>query len=134
MVREVFITAIYIAGHFGSQERLRQVRTGFENIGYRVTSRWLDYAGSAETSFEHDVDRALIDLDDIEEANILILDTFDPPTRGGKSVEFGYAMKCLGLHRTYIVGPHRNIFHSLARKRFEDWDEARRYFRELRRQ
>jgi len=65
---------------------------------------------------------ALADVRDLCRSDLLILDTFDESNTGGRDFETGLLF---GLtQRVWIVGPMRNIFHTLAAKGFHDWQTA----------
>ncbi len=123
---------IYIAARFSIKEHAKALREDLEEMGYEVTSRWLNAEGSEESegisqfaSGKADLDQvrqwAKDDLADIDAADILILMTQDPLKpfhRGGRMVEFGYA---LAKGKTiWICGPLENVFTPLAHQRFQD--------------
>ena len=117
---------IYLAGRFSTGPRLRVIRTQLENLGHVVTSTWLDEPSSL--SFEKLTDKerrsfAARDLFDIGQSQVLALDLLRAPSRGGCEVEFGFALSSPRYKTTYIVGAPRNIFHFLAAKTFDSWEE-----------
>jgi hypothetical protein len=113
-------TAIYIAGAFKSQLRLRHERDRIHREGLgRVLSTWLAEEGASKPSEAEAKRVAWRDLEEISNAELLILDTFDVNTRGGREVEFGAATG-FGIE-TWIVGPYRNVFHHVV-PRLESWD------------
>lgn len=90
-------------------------------MGHEVTSEWINGTHQGGDSREY----ALIDLRDIDAADALVLFSESPAgsrTRGGKHVEFGYALA--KGKRIFIVGNHGNVFHRLdgivQRLSFED--------------
>lgn len=99
--------------------------------GVEVTSRWLEEPHSptsqiGDVSDELMREYAITDLEDIQAADILVFFSVDPKTptvRGGRHVEFGYA---LGLKKPIlVVGPQENIFHFLPQVQFvNNWDSA----------
>lgn len=100
---------IYLAARFGRMAELQEHKRDLEERGHIVTSRWMlgghDAAtdSKAETDQEFAVRCANEDLDDLNEANVLICFTEPPQTgvgrnRGGRHVEFGYAL-ALGTKR-----------------------------------
>ena len=120
---------IYIASFFDTRERLRPYKDRLWKQGHEVVSSWLDEQakpGGMDTStFWKKL--AIKDIAEVESADCVILDTLDVTPRGGREVEFGYA---LGGHQskfTYIVGPVRNVFHTLADRQFDDWDALLAY-------
>ena len=104
---------IYLAGRFDDQAQLRLVRDMLVGLGHTVTSRWLsedaaDWTGEFET---HGHELAERDLEDIDEAEVLLLDTTGENKTNGRLVEFGYAIG-RGM-AVGVVGPKRNVFHYL---------------------
>lgn len=67
---------------------------------------------------------ALKDLCEIRSADLLILDTAEASERGGKEVEFGFALGHYQGKLVWIVGAARNVFHHLADKRFDTWEDC----------
>ena len=117
---------IYLAGRFSAGPRLRVIRRQLEDLGHVVTSTWLDESSSL--SFEKLTDKqrrefAARDLFDVGRAQVLALNLLLPPSRGGCEVEFGFALSSPRYKTTYIVGAPRNIFHFLAAKTFNTWEE-----------
>ena len=89
--------------------------------GIQVTSSWLNEHWDAGTTMDQIPPKELSefaaqDLADIVSADTLILFSMDPMipgVRGGRHVEFGYA---LGRgKRIIVVGVKENIFHYLLR-------------------
>lgn len=109
---------IYLASRYSRRQELVAVRDFIQRLGFVVTSRWLDTAwtsrpgGSSAAPPEYRDKYALIDLEDVAEADIVVSFT-EPPEqaggRGGRHVEFGYG---LALNKLMIVvGPRENLFH-----------------------
>jgi hypothetical protein len=65
---------------------------------------------------------AIKDLAEINAADLLILDTQDVTPRGGREVELGFALGRFQSKNIYLVGPIRNVFHTLVDRWFDDWD------------
>jgi len=117
---------IYVASYYDTKERIKPFVTQLKDIGHVITSTW------TEEPHETDSDAALTDglrkyyawrdLEEIDDAELLLLDTFDVNPRGGREFEAGYAL-ALGLE-VWLVGPERSIFHKYLRVRFETWPEA----------
>jgi hypothetical protein len=122
---------IYIASFFETRERLLPIRDQLRTLGYEVTSRWLDEGKKPEEMSRADWWESLAtkDLLDIRRADVLILDTIDVNPRGGREVEWGYATAIGNI--TYVVGPRRNVFHTLADGQFANWDAALGFFERL---
>ncbi len=122
---------IYIAGKFDAKDRLRIERDRICALkAGHVISLWLDEETAApdETrtkgtglSAEEGRTYAKRDLYEIQTADLLILDTFDDNLRGGREVEFGFAL-ATGIP-VWVVGPKRNVFHELARH-FASWPDV----------
>lgn len=109
--------SLYIAGQYARRDQFLQVRDKLIKIGYSVTSRWLEETKpltgcmGQETS-EWYFETQATDLCDIFRATAMLFFAEDPkqqPPRGGRHVEFGYA---LGLLKPiYVIGPKENVFH-----------------------
>ncbi len=116
---------VYLAAKFESKDRMRLIKKSLEELGYPVISRWLDEEATCypETITSSYRANSVRDLEDIKKAKCLILDTTVEDINGGREVEWGFAMsrmECLRL----LVGPHRNVFHTLAHHSFADWNEC----------
>lgn len=122
---------IYIAGFFDTRIRLRKEAERLWHLGHEVISTWLNEVAKSEDMpkdvFEKKL--AMKDLAEVHSTDLVIIDTLDVTPRGGREVEFGYA---LGRHQqklVYVVGPVRNIFHRLADMQFENWDVCIAYMK-----
>lgn len=108
---------IYIAGRYSRRDEFRGVRNILEKCGYYVTSRWLDEdkpleCKMGEESSEWYYETQRHDLEDIFFADEVLFFAEDPlvgTPRGGRHVEFGYAL----ARRTpiHVIGPYENVFH-----------------------
>ena len=111
--------AIYVAGPFSERHRLGQVRDELRFRSFAVTSRWLD---PEWTKFK-DADTAVIDLEDLEAADMVLAFTEQESTRGGMMVEIGYALA--SGKPVVVIGPRRNNFLHLANvacfERLDQW-------------
>lgn len=117
---------IYIAGYFDARKRIKAEADKLWALGHEITSSWLyEVAKQPNMSYDDFYKKlAIKDLAEIDRADLIIVDTGDITPRGGREVELGYA---LGQHQkklAFIVGPERNVFHKLADRRFDSWDEA----------
>lgn len=123
---------VYIAARFSRQHEVARCAGELEAAGITVTSRWFrgghEWVGTADE--EIPVGRlaqfAQEDLDDLVAADVLVCLTESPrtgPARGGRHVEFGYA---LGISMpTVVVGHRENVFYCLPRVTFApDWQSA----------
>ena len=116
---------VYLAARFETRATLRPVRDSLWKMGHEVVSTWIDEtvkpAGMGQDVFWKKL--ALKDLAEIKSADLLVLDTHVGSERGGKEVEFGYALGRFQSMQVFLVGPIRNVFHELCDQRFETWDD-----------
>jgi hypothetical protein len=105
---------IYLAARFGRRLEMVAMAESIRALGHQVTSRWINGRGKPNA------DNALYDLTDLTVADAVVSFTEDPKdpkaceafvARGGRHVEFGYALKA--GKQLFIVGPRENIFHRL---------------------
>ena len=124
---------IYIASFFDTRERLHGPAATLWKMGHEVVSTWLYEVQKPALMSKEEFWRklALKDLAEIKAADLLICDTFDVTPRGGREVEFGFALGGFQGKMVYVVGPVRNVFHTLADKTFESWDECLRHIEGL---
>ena len=109
---------IYLAARYGRRAELVGYRETLRELGHVVTSRWLDTAvGDVEP--ESTAEHAITDITDIIAADTFVAFTEAPDStfaRGGRHVEFGYAMPSL-MRKHYpeihVIGPRENVFHLL---------------------
>jgi nucleoside 2-deoxyribosyltransferase len=122
---------IYLASRFSDRPLLREHAAELWQMGHSVTSRWLhETARPAHmTEDEHAVKTALVDIVDLHAADLMIRFLHDASRTGGADTEVGLALAAGKL--LWIVGPYRNIFHRLADRRFDTWEEARDALREM---
>lgn len=137
---------IYLAARYGRREELCGYREQLVAAGHVVTSRWLQGShqiGPAGQPLTDDGEAAIEwgtsalaaelrqafaweDLLDVASADLLLAFTQEPyatPTRGGRWVEFGYAL-ARGISLT-IVGPRENLFCWLpVVRQYDTWEEA----------
>jgi nucleoside 2-deoxyribosyltransferase len=115
---------IYLASNFASQARIRTVRNDLRALGHTITSSWLAERGaqSFELRPENGERYATRDLGEIVTSDLLIIDTHEQSNTGGREVEYGAAL-ALGKP-VWIVGPSRNVFHTVARRSFDSWAEC----------
>jgi nucleoside 2-deoxyribosyltransferase len=126
-------TSIYLAAGYDQQERMRSYRKVLEEIGYIVTSRWIDVKESnpmQEATIAANKDAAAFycnaDLADISRADFFFMFTDTPSTSGGRHTELGYALARNKV--IFIVGPRENVFqaHPMVHH-FGTWDEMKDY-------
>lgn len=106
---------VYLAASYGRKDEINTYREHLEDAGHEVTSSWLKKSGdeAAEFALKPPHEHAEQDLLDILESEALVLFTDEQYARGGKHVEFGYAIG-LGFLDMFVVGDHtENIFQTL---------------------
>lgn len=113
---------IYVAHNFAARLWLREALKPLVDFGHEITSRWIyDDSHVHESTASAN---ALVDIQDIERADLLIIivDKFDPApgasTGKGKWFEWGYA---LGIGKTvYVVGADNScvFWHHVHSKHF----------------
>ena len=118
---------IYIAGQYWRRDELKGLALKLEAMGIEVTSRWLNEKEPLDGGMNHKPgawyrETAIVDLEDIDRADGILLFSEDPNEgvpRGGRHVEFGYA---IGTNKAlHVIGPWENIFHFLpAVKHYDD--------------
>lgn len=118
------MTKFYLAARFSRIDEMLGVRDVLEALGHKVTSRWINGAHKAAEDDAEAMRRfALEDIIDIANADTVLLFTEEPrstPNRGGRHVEFGYAMALPNV-TTIVIGPYENAFTTLADQRFDNW-------------
>lgn len=123
---------IYIASFFETKDRLQEPKKALWKLNHEVVSSWLDEAPRGEFMPTTEIfwkKLAMKDLAELERADAIILDTLDVNPRGGREVEFGFALAGWQNKLVCIVGPYRNVFHTLADKQFNTWDECLAWFK-----
>jgi hypothetical protein len=115
---------VYVASFFDTRVRIRPYADALWHKGYQVVSTWLNEVAKPENITQEEFWKKLAvkDLTEVKEAELLILDTLDVTPRGGREVEFGFALGAFQNKAVYLVGPVRNIFHTLVDRKFESWD------------
>jgi len=115
----------YLASNWGSQRRIRDVRSKLVALGHTVRSGWLDET-SAQSFESLDPARrreySYRDMGEIATVDVVCVDTQEPSPSGGREVECGMAL----AHGKplFVVGPSRNIFHEVAHRQYADWSEV----------
>jgi len=114
----------YIAGKWTARRRIRRWAEKVNELpNYSICSSWLTCTKPFPPVFL----QAVKDHNEVQRASLLILDTLDKSETGGREVEFGLALGdgCI----IYIVGPNRNIFHTMATKQFDTWPKLMEHLR-----
>lgn len=126
---------IYLAARYSRHPEMREHREWLEELGHKVTSRWIDchtdVVGDFTSSFTQEFLNAQPklsaplgqhDLDDLDEADSVISFT-GGGLKGGRHVELGYALA--RGKRLLVVGPRENVFHTLpVVEHFDTWESA----------
>jgi hypothetical protein len=119
---------IYVAGFWFAQYRLRQEAAKLRAAGHELISTWLDAEESDSPTPDQRKLYAIRDICEVRKAELFILDTFDEDCRGGREAELGAAYE--GNAEIWLVGPQRNIFHTLADTHYLSWDAVHEAIRE----
>jgi nucleoside 2-deoxyribosyltransferase len=123
---------IYIAGSFSSRERIYDEAEALEELGHHVTGVWFQENDPIEAIWDGNYGgriaeaMALRDFHALEVADVVIIDTLDPSTSGGRHVELGYVLcysKFVRPKRVILVGKAEHIFHSLVNENYRSWEE-----------
>jgi hypothetical protein len=112
---------LYLSGMYAKRDIFKEYAKKLEDLGITVTSRWLTEDKPLNTKIGDDTEEfyretADIDLEDIDSADGILFFAEDPHVgipRGGRHVEFGYALAKGRI--MYTIGPKENIFHFLPR-------------------
>ena len=122
---------IYLAARHSRRWELNGYAKTLRDIGYTVTSRWLDGSHQSPDATEDEEalklkrQWAVEDMTDIDDAHVVIIFSEEPrtePTRGGRHVETGYALS--EEKELILVGPVENVFHALSDfARFREFGE-----------
>ena len=106
---------IYIAGQYARRDEFREYAKDLLKRGHFVTSRWLQETLPLDgiiADSTHAAATANVDLIDIDDADAVVFFSEDPligVPRGGRHVEFGYALKAGKW--IDVIGPMENVFH-----------------------
>lgn len=128
---------VYLASQYCTKDQISKYAAELRENGIEVTSSWLEEPHSpntqmSELSPEQHTFYALNDLNDVDRSDMLVFFSVDPSIaakRGGRHVEFGYAIKA-GLP-ILVVGPKENIFHYLPNiNHVAEWKNALTYLKE----
>lgn len=120
---------VYLAAGFSRKQEIADKTKELESIGIRVTSTWPTENAAPNCELhqftdDYHAEMASRDVDEIRQADALVLFTHDPNIpfkRGGRMHEAGFA-HALGK-RLYVCGPKENIFHYLPEiEQYDSWD------------
>ena len=99
---------VYMAALFSRREEMEDKAIFLRASGYQVVSSWV--FGGEEGLARSDI--AVLDLDDVEKADILLAFSHPRGTHtpgGGRHIEFGYALARGKI--CVVIGPRENVFH-----------------------
>ena len=123
---------IYLGGSFSAKDRIRKESNTLKGMGHIVLSRWFDPNDFIEKAWDQDMGgrvaeaMAMGDTYAILEADVVIIDAIDKSSTGGSDSELGMGImkaQLTGRPRMIHIGPYRNIFQTLAREHYQDWEE-----------
>jgi hypothetical protein len=115
---------IYVAGSFVDQKRLRAEASKLWDLGHEITGTWLNEIPRNQhiSEQEHRKKVALKDLVELAKADMVILD--NRISSGGKNTEWGAALFEFHNKLLWLVGEESTVFHALADRRFDTWEQA----------
>jgi len=112
---------IYIAARFSKRHDAHNLGVALRVLGHTIVSRWslpdsdhVKPVGLSEQAADKERERfATEDLEDIEACDwcVSLMETPRNDSRGGRHVEFGYAMAL--KKKLIIIGPKETVFHNL---------------------
>jgi len=112
---------VYLAARFSRKPEMQLKAQVLREEGIEVSSNWLDEIAGPNATLsdfpdEYFVMAAQTDLTDIDGSDALLFfseDPLEPHVRGGRHVEYGYAL-AKGIP-IIVIGPKENIFHFIDR-------------------
>jgi hypothetical protein len=125
-------TNVYVGGSYTGRARIKKEAERLASLGFNILSRWYDDEDFIEKAWDHNMHgrvaeaMAMCDTYAILDAQLVVIDTFEPSTTGGRYVELGAALmkKLLGHDITVVhIGPQTNIFETLTREHYDTWDD-----------
>lgn len=134
MARAAGQPKIYLASRVSKRPVLYEWGDELERAGFEIVSRWSKRGNdhilapgqkSEQAPRSERIRFAEEDIEDLMKADIVIslAETPRNDSRGGRHVEFGYAL-ALGKEM-YVVGEAETVFHELpAVMRFDTWSEC----------
>jgi nucleoside 2-deoxyribosyltransferase len=113
------MNSVYLAAQYKRREEIAEYAAQLRSMKVQVTSTWLTETWSPSIQMKEVPERelrniALQDIRDIDEADSFIFfaeDQNQQPPRGGRHVEFGYALA--KGKQMFVIGAKENIFHHL---------------------
>ena len=121
---------IYIAGTFEDQKALRGESDALWQLGHEVVSTWLNETKRSKYLTEDEQNKKLALKDVVESciADCIILD--NRQRSSGKNTEWGVGIHSFHHKLLWIVGRRTAVFHSLADKHFDTWQDVFDYLRQ----
>jgi hypothetical protein len=122
------MVSVYLSAQYPRIHDMRHLATDLRDRGAHVVSGWHELPYAPESVLcDHDRARlAVMDLDDIDRADVLVIFGDDPGEyrgSGGKFTELGYALG-IGLPVLW-VGPREGVFaHASGVTHCPDWPAA----------
>jgi len=127
-----YAPSIYIAGPYERKAELREYAAKITaETRCHITSRWLTdpaWPDEAIDPVAPDVDKSLCkdlaykDLNDIQASDMFVLFS-DGNGRGGRNVEYGFALREQTVYICVVIGSNTTIFHHLATYHFINFTE-----------
>jgi hypothetical protein len=123
---------VYVAGSYTGRHRIAKEAARLEELGFTVLSRWFHDENFVEQAWDKDFSgevaqtMAEVDMYAVLRADLVIMDSFEPSSTGGRYAELGAAvMRRLLGHPVHVIhiGPPTNIFETLVGERFNSWNE-----------
>jgi len=118
---------IYIAASFHGAARIFEEAEVLADLGHIITGVWFQSFDPLEKMWDGNFGgriaevMALRDFSGIDRAKIVIIDTLEESSSGGRNVELGYALA--KDKRIILIGEPTTIFFSLIRESYETWDQ-----------
>ena len=118
---------IYVAASFNSVTRIQDEVEELEERGHTITGVWFQGNDPLERIWDGNFGgriaevMSLRDLNGIDRADLMIIDTLDPSSSGGRNVELGYAIA--KNKRLVLIGEPTTIFFALVREAYPNWKE-----------
>lgn len=116
---------LYLASRFADRDMLRPIRDKIFYMGHECTNTWLDESTRSPYLSHEEFHRklAIKDLMEIAAADAIVRFVHEVSSTGGADTELGFALAQYQRKLIWIVGPSRNVFHTLADRRFDTNEE-----------
>jgi len=119
---------IYLAADYARKEEMQRVRDVLVPFGHSITSQWIDRPsaiqafgiGGARIDTKICMEIARINMQNLYDADRLLLFTSGELSRGGRHTEFGMALAW--DKPIHIIGPCEHSFHCLPSiRQYANW-------------